>query len=458
MARLQIRLLGGFHVVWDGTSLAQAFRSDKTRALLTYLAVEGSVPHRREALADLLWGEATHMSSRASLRMALSNLRHLFAPLEEGTPFLVTTRQIVELDTSHPDCWIDLIEFDRLAREQQPYLRQGLVHCEACLLRLTRMAELYAGDLLSGFTLPDTVAFDEWLVVEQQARHGQILEVLAMLVEHHRGLKNYERVERYARQQTQLEPWLEGAHRALMWALAMQGRRTAALAQYEICRQSLEETLHVPPEAATRELYEQIRRDHTAGLVDDHAGGDVIGTLIGRVGAIHARLGPVEKEAAHQIFARLTVQAECGGYVRRRVPRADLLSLTWRASDAPTHEAGQRQALETVLDLFIHHGLFTFDQDPAVETPSVEIAYEALVEPWRHLNQVHPASPEEIRLPVRPVPPAASVPPDGERVCRRDGDRLRVLLVALAALALFFAGWASHALIYRRRAEPEAVL
>ena len=54
MARLVIRLLGSFQASLDG-ELIDGFHSDKVRALLTYLCVEGERPHRRERLAGLLW-------------------------------------------------------------------------------------------------------------------------------------------------------------------------------------------------------------------------------------------------------------------------------------------------------------------------------------------------------------------------------------------------------------------
>ena len=39
------------------TEPVTAFASNKVRALLAYLAVEADRPHRREALAGLLWPE-----------------------------------------------------------------------------------------------------------------------------------------------------------------------------------------------------------------------------------------------------------------------------------------------------------------------------------------------------------------------------------------------------------------
>ena len=56
MARLSISLLGTFQVLLYGQAVT-GFESDKVRALLAYLALESDRPHRREALAGLLWPE-----------------------------------------------------------------------------------------------------------------------------------------------------------------------------------------------------------------------------------------------------------------------------------------------------------------------------------------------------------------------------------------------------------------
>ena len=68
----------------------------------------------------------------------------------------------------------------------------------------------------------------------------------------------------HVRRILQLDPWREEAHRQLMWLLARSGQRSAALAQYELCRQALLSELNVEPDAATLDLVARIR----AGDVD----------------------------------------------------------------------------------------------------------------------------------------------------------------------------------------------
>lgn len=63
-----------------------------------------------------------------------------------------------------------------------------------------------------------------------------------------------------------LEPWLEEGHRQVMRTLALLGQRSAALAQYEVCRRLLTDELNVEPAAETRQLYQAICSGDLDGL------------------------------------------------------------------------------------------------------------------------------------------------------------------------------------------------
>ena len=72
------------------------------------------------------------------------------------------------------------------------------------------------------------------------------------------AIGDFELLERAARRQLSLSAWNEAAHRRLMQALAMQGQRNAALAQFDICFELLQTELGVEPSDETEALYEQI--------------------------------------------------------------------------------------------------------------------------------------------------------------------------------------------------------
>jgi DNA-binding SARP family transcriptional activator len=260
-ARLEIRLLGSFQVTLDGKPLS-GIRSDKTRALLAYLAVETGRAHNRGALSALLWGESSEQAARASLRSSLSNLRQrLIRQLaaDDDSPILDITRHSVQFDVDSDTCWLDVAAFDALMDACHTHSHQTLAHCPVCIARLERAVELYQGDFLTGLALSDSPTFDEWRVIQQERYHQQMLTALEALAIHYTAIGDLPRAQKYLRQQLALEPWREEAHRQLMHVLALDSQRSAALAQYETCRRLLADELGVEPMLETRALYEEIR-------------------------------------------------------------------------------------------------------------------------------------------------------------------------------------------------------
>ena len=307
MKRLELRLFGTFQATLDGEPLT-GFRSDKVRALLAYLALEGRQTHRRQSLAALLWGEQSGQSASLSLRVALHNLRQVLDPLlavndkdPDALPLLTVTREGVRLNAQHPACWVDAVEFDSEVAAQQAHLHRDLVHCDICVQRMERAAELYRGDLLAGLALADSPAFDEWQTVQQEAHHHQASGVLRQLATHYVTLAEHGAVEHYARRQIELDPWDEEGHRTLMWGLAMGGRRAAALAQYESCRHVLLQELGIEPSEATADLYRQIR-DGDVGW--DAAAFHAEAEAVAELKNPYKGLQPFEETDADRFFGR----------------------------------------------------------------------------------------------------------------------------------------------------------
>jgi DNA-binding SARP family transcriptional activator/predicted ATPase len=240
MMKLELRLFGGLQLGRDG-ALPIDFSSEKGKALLCYLAVTGQ-PHARAALAGLLWPESPEENARASLRRTLTGIRKI-AP-----DCLNATRHTVAINSDVP-IWVDVTHFETL------------VHSPTDINRLQEAAALYQGDFLEQIYLPDTPAFDSW-VLGQRARLRQMaLETLRTLANHFAEWQEFETAVTYVRQSLEIEPWREDGHRELMRVLALSGQRGAALKQYDICVQMLASELSVSPSAETTTLYEQIRDD-----------------------------------------------------------------------------------------------------------------------------------------------------------------------------------------------------
>ena len=249
MPHLAISLLGAFEVKLAGQAVS-GFQSDKARALLAYLAVEADRPHRRERLAGLLWPDFTERSARTNLRSALANLRQVIGDHGATPPFLLVTRQTIQFnaDSNH---WLDVATFTMLLNENKgDHLSPDL---------LEEAVALYQGPFLAGFTLADSAAFEQWLLQQREALAHQIVAVVRRLVSYYEQQGRYEQALPLARRQVTLEPWDEMAHRQLMHLLALNGQRSAALAQFEACRDILAQDLGVEPGSETSALYEKIR-------------------------------------------------------------------------------------------------------------------------------------------------------------------------------------------------------
>ncbi len=238
---LQIGLLGTPQILLNGAPLEEAI-SAKAQALLFYLAMTRR-RHTRPALAALLWGDVPDATARGNLRKALQQLReHLGA-------FLVIQRDTVALPESAA-CWLDAAEFQTALGEMPDIETPD---------RLERAIRLYRGDFLAGFYVRNAPDFENWWLSERTRMRELMLNALNRLADHYAGQGDLDRAVALIRRSLEIERWREEAHRRLMTWLALSGQRSAALAQYEVCRRMLAEDLDVEPATETSTLYARIR-------------------------------------------------------------------------------------------------------------------------------------------------------------------------------------------------------
>jgi DNA-binding SARP family transcriptional activator len=249
MSQLAIALLGTFQVSLAGSPVV-GFESDKERALLAYLALEGERPHRREALAFLLWPEFPERAARTNLRHALAKLRRAIGDHLARPPYLTITPQTLQFNLES-DHRLDVVIFQQLLK--------GGESGEPAFEQLEEAVALYQGLFLEGFSIPDSAPFEEWVSLKREGLTQQVLTALHQLVIHFQGQRAYERALPYAWRGVELAPWREEGYRHLMTLLALSGRRSEALRQYERCRAALAEELGVEPASKTEQLYDRIR-------------------------------------------------------------------------------------------------------------------------------------------------------------------------------------------------------
>ncbi len=231
----RLRLLGTFALSSGGSEIIVP--GLKPRALLAYLACNAGIPQSRDRLIGLLWGERFEEQARQSLRHALSALRGVL-----GAKVVDTDRDLVQLERTFPS---DVVQFEALILTTGPD-------------RLREAVGLYQDDLLAGFSLREK-PFMDWLAAERARLRDLALGALEQLIEAADGTLIPAQRLQLAQRALSLDPYREQAHRQLIRALALLGRRNDAVMHYRQLERTLQSELAVQPEAATRELFEAVR-------------------------------------------------------------------------------------------------------------------------------------------------------------------------------------------------------
>ncbi len=260
----RLYLLGAYHLALEGERpVGGEFESNKVRALLAYLVVEGEKRHSRDTLASLLWPDVLDTVARKNLRQALSNLRKVLGDTRAETPHVLVDRHTVWLNPERP-IWSDVGEFITLMGTVERHRHRDLERCPACAYRLQRAVNLYRDEFLSGFAVGQSAPFDDWMVLTRERLHQQAVRALEVLVRHYELAGQIEKAQQCAEHLVRLDPWREEVYVNLMRLLAARGQRSAALRVFQQCQRVLCEEFGVEPAPATKALVRRIQAGETA--------------------------------------------------------------------------------------------------------------------------------------------------------------------------------------------------
>lgn len=249
MSAYRLRILGSFEL-HDGAGTPIRLPTRKAEALLAYLALASGRAPARDTLTALLWGDASEQNARASLRQTLSLLGKAL-----GNNAIEAQGRSISLAEGALE--IDAVELDRCSTGAAPEAMQ-------------RAAELYRGDLLAGLAINE-IAFEDWLLPERERLRDRAIDVLARLVALHNERGESEQAIQAALRLLAIDPLEEITHRTLMRLYADQGRRAAALRQYQVCVDVLQREFGAAPDAETRSLYNELLRHRDTGAVSPSA-------------------------------------------------------------------------------------------------------------------------------------------------------------------------------------------
>ncbi len=234
--RIRLSVLGGFNLQ-DSEGNKVHLVNQKACALISYLVLTRSKFESRERLAGLLWSERDEERARASLRQTLKQLRAMFRDI--GFEGFQTDRRDVLLQADRID--VDL--FDMMSQLEAGDLPVPLAEARGD-----------PKDMLYGFESLDQ-SFTTWLQGVRVNWHNRIIEELGRRL----ATAPTSKVKETAEALLHVDPAHELAHRQLISHYASVGNIAAALSQYKLLWDLLDEEHDMEPDEATQALISKIK-------------------------------------------------------------------------------------------------------------------------------------------------------------------------------------------------------
>lgn len=207
--------------------------SGKSSALLFHLAYQQQWVNRAD-LVYLFWPDTSEEKARRNLRQLLSKIRRLTFAGDLSTE---DTRLRWAVRT-------DVQGFKEAISER----------------RWPQAVQLYEGELLQGFGLPDAPEFESWLALEREEVWAAWQGAVLNFAEELEGTARHTEAAELLGKLFKADPLDEAALRRYLSALYRSGERHGALKTYERFRRTLQEELDAEPEEDTLRLVATIER------------------------------------------------------------------------------------------------------------------------------------------------------------------------------------------------------
>jgi ATP/maltotriose-dependent transcriptional regulator MalT/DNA-binding SARP family transcriptional activator len=217
---------------------------------LFFFLLAARSPLSKEHIITALWQEFDEHTNQ-TFHSTLHHLRKLF-----GEPCFVFQNggyyiNLAACYGSEDDIWYDVKEFQK----QHLKADKALAHEDdvAAKTALERMVELYRGDYGRPF-------YNDWCTLQRD-------ELRAAYMEAHRKLAHiawrgeiFDECIKHWRQMLNIDNCLEEAHYGIMRCYMRQAQRSAALRQYQHCKDILQRELNIQPGPAIENLYQRLTR------------------------------------------------------------------------------------------------------------------------------------------------------------------------------------------------------
>lgn len=236
--KISILTFGDCHVSSSGRLIIPPFNFLR---ILAYVLLEGrGKAVLRRHVGDLIWSDNGPEQASADIRQAVARIRRF--QKENDVQLLATDARMAWLNLDQ--CiFFDLAEFVQLAANPTPEV-------------WVRMCNIYNGELLA--SLPTAgEGFEEWLAYQRSAIRHDFISTISQAVLPESPLTPYER--RFcASRLLQVDPYHEGAHRALMYDAAANGQFSSLRQLFNERARKLRSDLDIDPDDETVRLYRRL--------------------------------------------------------------------------------------------------------------------------------------------------------------------------------------------------------
>ena len=233
---IHLSILGPPQVIVDGGAAPKDLLWRKNLGLLIYVARSPHGRRSRDHLASMLWGDKPEADARHSLNEALRVIRKY---LPDG--MLAADGDYVTLEPGK--VLFDLDEFSAL-------VEAGKARQAGALIR---------GEMMQGFSIPDSNEFEDWLSAERSAWRRQCIEVLESIARSELEEGDLGAAGNVAHRAATLDPVADTPAGILMQCDALRGDPSAALATYQAFADRLERDLGLEPPEGLKQLADRIR-------------------------------------------------------------------------------------------------------------------------------------------------------------------------------------------------------
>ncbi len=233
-----LTLFGAIDLRGPGEGVGRLLVNSKAVGLLAYLAMP-SVGRfvRRDKLVGLLWPELDQARARSALRKTLHAVRHTLGAAA------LASRGDEEVALSPEMVWCDAADFANAADS-------GL---------LLKALQLYRGELMPGFHLPECWDFDQWLEEERTATRERASAAAWAMAQRFESDQQLTDAAGMARWSVRFSWSDERALRRALGMLDRLGDRAGALRLYEEFARRLKAELETEPSPETVGVAERLR-------------------------------------------------------------------------------------------------------------------------------------------------------------------------------------------------------